>query len=183
MSKTNSENTNTKSTSVNIQLQKVADSLHHALALKFITDTHEYITFGEFCKLCDNINTTTKYSKVILSLCDILGKIPFPFYWECAPIRALTDPMHIYLVKADNFAVRKADISGFKNQITVKNEHDLALHFTSATGSSELIIPNPMKSESRAHRSSHILEILCAMVMINSVWRFGLPLHMQHNCF
>jgi hypothetical protein len=61
----------------------------------------------------------------------------------------------VYLVKADNFAVRKADISAFTNQITANNKNDLALHFTSASGSSELIIPNPMKSEN-ASKFTHI---------------------------
>lgn len=142
---------NISSTNLKIKLIKISDKPHHVLLLKFITNTHEHITFSEFCKLCSE----PKYSKIILLLCDILGKIPFPFYWECAPIRALTDPMHIYLVNADNFAVRKADISGFKNQITTENKNDLALHFTSATGSSELIIPNPLKSES-ASKFTHI---------------------------
>jgi hypothetical protein len=151
-----------KKSFVKIQLIKVTDTFctgsvsgtpQQVLVLKFITDTHEYITFVEFCKLCDTHNA--KYSKIILSLSDMLGKIPFPFYWECAPIKAVSDPMHIYLVKADNFDVRKADISAFKNQITAKNQHDLALHFASASGSSELIIPNPMKSE-HAPKFTHI---------------------------
>jgi hypothetical protein len=84
-----------KNSFVNIQLLKVTDNPHHVLLLKFITDTRDHITFGEFCKLCNTHNP--KHSKVILSLCDILGKIPFPFYWECAPIKTLSDPMHIPL--------------------------------------------------------------------------------------
>ncbi len=156
MSKTNSKNTNSKTRNINksfgkLQLIRVTDTPQQVFALKFITDTHEYITFGEFCKLCSE----PKYSKIILTLSDMLGKIQFPFYWECTLIKALTDPMHIYLVKADNFAVRKADISAFKNQITAKNQNDLALHFTSASGSSELIIPNPMKSDN-ASKFTHI---------------------------
>jgi hypothetical protein len=125
MSKTNLENTysenrNSNKSFIKIQLLKVTDKPQHVLLLKFITDTRDHITFGEFCKLCDKHNP--KYSKVILSLSDILGKIPFPFYWECAPLKHLTDPMHIYLVKADNFAVRKADITAFINQITTHTE-------------------------------------------------------------
>jgi hypothetical protein len=102
----------------------------------------EYITFAEFCKLCSE----PKYAKIIISLSDILGKIPFPFYWECAPIKQLTDPMKIYLIKAE-FTTRNADTNTFANQITAKNKDDYALHFPSVTGSSELIIPNALKSD------------------------------------
>lgn len=139
--------TNKLLTTIHIKLIKVSEQI---LTLKFILssgdgvndNTPEYITFAEFCKLCSE----PKYAKVILSLCDILGKIPFPFYWECAPIKYLTDPMKIYLVKAE-FTTRVADTTTFANQITAKNKNDLVLHFPSVTGSSELIIPNPLKSD------------------------------------
>lgn len=133
---------------VDIKLIKISEQV---LTLKFIynissgdgvnDNIRNNITFAEFCKICSD----PKYAKVILSLCDILGKIPFPFYWECAPIKHLTDPMKIYLVKAE-FTTRVADTATFANQITAKNKDDLALSFTSVTGSSELIIPNPMRS-------------------------------------
>jgi hypothetical protein len=134
---------------VDIKLIKISEQV---LTLKFIynissgdgvnDNTREYITFAEFCKLCSE----PKYANVILSLCDILGKIPFPFYWECAPIKQLTDPMKIYLVKAE-FTTRAADITTFANQITAKNKDDYAVSFPSVTGSSELIIPNALKSD------------------------------------
>lgn len=146
--KLNSNTTHLKS--VHLKLIKVADTPYQVFALKFITDTSEYITFAEFCKLCSD----PKYSKVILSLCDMLGKIPFPFYWECALLKSLSDPIQIYLVKAE-FTTRYADITAFESQITAKNKNDLALHFPSITGASELIIPNPMKSNN-ASKFTHI---------------------------
>lgn len=140
---TTNNTTNKLLKTIHIKLLKLSQQV---LTLKFIyninDNTREYITFAEFCKLCSE----PKYAKVILSLSDILGNIPFPFYWECAPIKQLTDPMKIYLVKAE-FTPRNADINTFANQINAKNKNDLVVHFPSVTGSSELIIPNPLKSD------------------------------------
>lgn len=130
--------------SLQIQLIKVTNNHNVVYQLKFIIhDTLRDITFSEFCKLCSD----TKYSKNVLLFCDILGKIPFPFYWECSAIKAMFDPMQIFIVKANDFNMRKADITAFANQITTLNKNDLVLLFPSLTGTSELIIPNPQKTK------------------------------------
>jgi hypothetical protein len=103
---------NTHLNSITIKLKKINETV---LQLQCITDKRDHITFAEFCKIC----TQPKYQHIVITLTKILGNIPWPFYWECAPIKNITDPMKIYLVKAQ-FNMRKADINTFENQITAK---------------------------------------------------------------
>ena len=94
------------------------------------------LNFKTFCKLL-------KEPIFALELSTLLLKIPGPFYFESAPIKSITDPVHIYLISA-KFANKTADTTGFTNQITTKNKTNLIITFPSITGSSQLIIPNPL---------------------------------------
>jgi hypothetical protein len=139
---------NTLLSSVELKIQKINDTV---LQLLCITEEREHITFAEFYKIC----TQPKYQHIVITLTKILGNIPWPFYWECAPIKHVADTVQIYLVKAQ-FNMRKADIHIFENQITSKNKNNLVLHFPSITGISELIIANPIIKPDTATHYTHM---------------------------